>query len=298
MAVSSFIRGLLPPIVGRIRKTRAGWLSWRVRRSAIFTEEARPHDLPAELLVSLTSYPARFETLDLTLRSLINQTVKPDRILLWIAHGDLAQIPARVRALESFGISITGCEDLRSYKKLIPALEAHPGAYIVTADDDVYYPPDWLETLVKNVDPAAPAILCHRAHRVPVSAGGELAPYLDWEFDVQDQRARKPSTDIVATGAGGVLYPPDCLDPRVSDRELFQRLCPDGDDLWFYWCARMAGTPYRKVGSRMRLITWPDSQSTALWVSNECGGNDRMIRALEAEFGAAPRKRKLGLACE
>jgi hypothetical protein len=36
----------------------------------------------------------------------------------------------------------------------------------------------------------------------------------------------------------------------------------------------------------MRLVNWPASQSSALGFDNgDGGGNDRMIRALEAELG-------------
>lgn len=255
-----------------------------------FPRQGRSHGLDGNLVVSLTSYPPRYSTLHMTLACLLDQSVKADRTILWVARDDMSLLPDAVRRLEVGGLEIRGCDDLRSYKKLIPALEAYPDAYIVTADDDVYYGPDWLETLVRKVDPAAPAVLCHRAHGVAATTGGKLAPYLDWEFDVQDESARMPSGDIVGTGAGGVLYPPHALHPMVSDRALFQRLCPHGDDLWFYWCARMAGTPYQKVGGSMRVITWRGSQETALWDANQSGGNDRMIRALEAEFGPVLRQ--------
>ena len=37
----------------------------------------------------------------------------------------------------------------------------------------------------------------------------------------------------------------------------------------------------------MRLVTWPGSQESTLWETNREGGNDRMVQALEAEFGTA-----------
>lgn len=244
--------------------------------------QGRPHGLGGELIVSLTSYPPRFPTLHRTIRSLLDQTVRPDRLILWIAHVDLGLLPKRVNRLQARGLEIRTCDDLLSYKKLIPALEVFPDAFVATADDDTYYPSDWLETLVDGVDRST--ITCHRAHRLVSDGNGKLAPYLDWEFDVQDDQAREPSTDLVPTGVGGILYPPHALDPIVTDRSLFQGLCPHGDDLWFYWCARMAGTPCRKVGHRMRRISWEGTQDSALWNANERGGNDRMIRALQAEF--------------
>jgi hypothetical protein len=220
--------------------------------------------------------------LHLTLACLLDQTVKADRVILWVAHDDRRLLPKRVVRLERRGLEIRNCDDLRSYKKLIPALEAFPAAFVATADDDTYYSADWLELLVDGVD--ASTITCHRAHRLVLDADGKLAPYLDWDFDVQDGRARARSIDLLPTGVGGVLYPPHSLHPMVTDRSLFEALCPDGDDLWFYWCARMAHTTARKVGGRMRLIDWEGTRHNALWNSNSLGGNDRMISALQAKF--------------
>ena len=105
----------------------------------------KPHELGAPLIVTLTSYPPRFPTLGATLRSLLDQTVQADRTILWLAEQDLALLPDDVIVLKDFGLEIRTCADLRSYKKLIPALQAFPDAWFATADDDVYYRPDWLE---------------------------------------------------------------------------------------------------------------------------------------------------------
>jgi len=245
----------------------------------------REHALPGELIVSLTSYPARFPTLHLTLACLLDQTVRADRTILWVARNDAPELPETVRVLEDRGLEVRLCDDLRSYKKLVPALQAFPDAFIATADDDIYYPRHWLERLVAGALVTPEVITCHRAHRIRLDAQGRLKPYVQWAFDVQDVAARRPSTDLLPTGAGGILYPPQSLDNRVTDRSLFERLCPDGDDLWFYWCARMAGTKHKKVGGKLPLIPWRGKQQSALWQSNECGGNDMAIAALQTEFG-------------
>ena len=283
----------MPGIAGRaVRYARSrvrnvlGWgARLAARRRLKRPRPGRRHGLAGELIVSLTSYPARYDTLHLTLGCLLDQSLKADRTILWVAHDDIDELPPQVRELKRHGLEIRPCEDLRSFKKLIPAIHAFPDAFIVTADDDLYFPANWLETLVDGVEPGKPAVVCHRAHRRRQSADGRLAPYLEWEFDVQDERARQPSVDIMPTSGAGALYPPHSLHPQVRNRALFQRLCPDGDDLWFYWCARMAGTPIRKVGGRMMLITWAGSQDQSLWTDNRQGGNDRMIKALIDEYG-------------
>jgi hypothetical protein len=281
------IAGRAARFVRRLGRNVLGWgARFGARRRLRRPRPGKRHGLGGELIVSLTSYPARYDTLHLTLGCLLDQSIEADRTILWIAHQDVGQLPAAVRELERRGLEIRSCDDLRSFKKLVPALEAFPSAFIATADDDIHYPRDWLETLVAGSE--AGVITCHRAHRMKRAPDGRLLPYLDWSFDIQDAGSGSPSADILPTGVGGVLYPPDCLDPRATDREMFERLCPHGDDLWFYWCARTAGTLYRKVGGKFRAMPWPGTQDSSLWTSNEAGGNDRMIRALEAEFGPLP----------
>lgn len=243
------------------------------------------HGLPHRLVVSLTSYPPRFGGLHLTLQSLLQQTVRPDHLVLWIAHADIGRIPPKVQALAAQGVEIRACEDTRSYKKLVPAIETFPDASIVTADDDVYYPPDWLATLAAGVDPAEAVVVCHRVNRILREPDGALRPYDTWPDDVQDDAARRPSTDLMPIGVGGVLYPPNSLVPDVTDKTLFQKLAPDNDDLWFFWSARRADTRIKKVGGRFPRVTWPRSQRGHLFSLNQFGGNDRQIADLIAAFG-------------
>jgi hypothetical protein len=246
--------------------------------------DRRLHSLPGELVVSLTSYPPRFPTLHLTLRSLLMQSVRPDRLALWIAHADMPLLPSKVRDLETFGMEVRECDDLKSYKKLVPSIECFPRSFIVTADDDLYYPPDWLSVLIDGFRAEAPAILSRRAVRLKRSSRG-LAPFKEWEHDVQDARARELSNDLMPETGGGALYPPGSLSEKVTDRTLFERLAPSGDDLWFYWCARLAGTQVRKVGDSLVVTGWSGSAASALWNENQLGRNDDMVRALEKEFG-------------
>lgn len=274
---------LPPPALHRLR-----W--WRARLQAFRAGLAsggrrRPHGLRAPLIVSLTSYPARFATLHLTLASLLRQNLAADATILWIAEADMAKVPPRVRAMEAEGLTIRRCEDLRSYKKLIFALEENPAAFIVTADDDIYYPPDWLGQLVRAFDPAQPTINCMRAHRLRTGRDGRIAPYQSWGWEVRDPDAQRPSVDLLPTGNGGILYPPGSLDPRVADRDLFRALAPTADDLWFYWMGRLAGSRYKLASRAFRLIAWPYPEEDTLAGQNIAGGNDRQIRALEERFG-------------
>ncbi|MPS70296.1 MAG: glycosyltransferase [Novosphingobium sp.] len=276
-----FIFAVLPrPVAIRL------WTGRQYRRYAgRYPEgERRPHPLRAPLIVSLTSFPPRYPTLHLTLRSLLRQDTVPDRIVLWLARGDEESLPAAVRELLDGRVELRLVDDVRSYKKLVYALGAFPEAYIATADDDVFYKPSWLTELVDGQAGTKGVITCLRAHRLEMGAGGALARYADWGWDVQDDAAHAPSIDLMPTGIGGVLYPPGCFHPNVTERELYERYAPSADDLWFYWCARRAGALYRKVGPRFVQMTWDFSQASRLYDDNMLQ-NDAQISALVNRFG-------------
>lgn len=246
---------------------------WPLRR------KGRPHGLPSDLVVSLTSYPARFPTLHLTLRCLLSQTIAPDRVILWVTLEDAKHLPKSVNELKLHGLEIRFCKDIRSYKKIVPALLAFPAAYIVTADDDVYYSKRWLEQLVEKAGERT--VVCHRGHAVALNERGRIEPYSEWSFDVAGQ-----SEMLFPTGVGGVLYGPKSLSPEATDEETFTSLCPQGDDIWLFWMGRRAGSTYVKTLNHWTELSWRGSQTSALHLTNVgTGRNDEQIRKITERYG-------------
>jgi hypothetical protein len=202
--------------------------------------------------------------------------MRADKIVLWIANDDLEVLPDKVKAFQAFsGVEILGCEDLGPFKKLLPALERFPQAFVVTADDDLFYRRDWLETLVVGYD--GRSITC--LWGTPVRGGKP-----DWHA----LAANGPPTNAVIPGSGaGTLFPPCRLHPMVTDAQ-FSVLCPSGDDLWYYHMALKAGSKIRKVG-RFRLIHWPGTQQSGLFQRNWLAGeNEAMFCRLQEALPLHP----------
>jgi len=241
------------------------------------------HSLPGELIVSLTSYGPRFKSLRATLECLLCQSVRPDRVILWVAHEDLASLPKIVTALTGHGLEIRETGDIGPYKKIIPALREFPAAFIVTADDDLYYAPDWLKDLIESWDGHRKQIVCHRAHFIRADGKGMLLPYNEWK-----QCVKKPKTSPVLfpTGGAGVLYPPESLAKEAVDESQFMGLAPRADDLWLYWMGRRAGAHYKLARRMHGILTWPGTQKIALRDENQGqNGNDIKIGNLIRHYG-------------
>jgi hypothetical protein len=245
----------------------------------------RPHLLPGKLVVSLTSHPPRFGTLALTLRSLLRQTIKADHTILWIAHADMPLLPKNVIDLKKAGLEIRATEDLKSYLKIIPALEAFPDAFICTADDDLYYWSTWLEELIDRRDSSDRTVTCHRAHEITLDPLGRLQPYGEWLNDVP---FRGTAIDLFPTGAMGALYPPGTLSHNAEDRAAALELCPKADDIWLYWIGQRNGARYKTVGRHRQHVMWPSAREVTLWAYNSEGGNDIQIRNMAQRYGYPP----------
>jgi hypothetical protein len=235
------------------------------------------------VVISLTSYPPRFDTLHLTLKSLLAQSFVADRIVLWIAHADMALLPSAVTDLQRAGLDIVACDDIKSYKKMIPLLQQGSNTVIVTADDDVFYWRDWLQQLVQARDPDKLEVICHRMHRVKLNGAGLPVSYNEWEFETGNAESSRLN---FPTGIGGVLYPPNVFGPEVLNVAAFTSLCPRGDDIWFWWMARTHGATFKRVPQMNEVHCWEGSQDVALWKDNLVGKfNDDQIRAMIGAYG-------------
>jgi hypothetical protein len=287
MGLRSQIGALVAPLRERAQRRTMEMAAYRAIARFPAVKGAR-HPLPGELIVSLTSHPPRYATLPMTLKSILDQKVRPDRTILWIGHQDWDALTPDILRLRDFGLSIAGCDDVRSYNKIIPTLERYPDAFIITVDDDLYYSPENVRRLTEGYLSGEPAICARRAHRIARRADGGMASYAMWEMGYIAPPGEPPSTTrLFPTGIGGVLYPPGSLAAETTDRSLFTQLCPNADDLWLYWMGRRAGSLYRQVGPVFPQIMWDGSQDVSLYSSNAAGGNDTQIAALEAHFGIA-----------
>ena len=242
------------------------------------------HTLPNALIVSLTSFPPRFEKLELTIKGLLCQKIKPDKIILWIANNDLYLLPKVINMLsERYDIfEIKTYQDIGSYKKLIPSLKLYPSSYIVTADDDVYYPKEWLGRLIEHITSSTPIIIAHRTHELTFDKANKVNSYAHWNNCCET----KMSSYLMGTGIGGIVYPPNSFSPEVVNEDAFVSLCGNADDLWFFWMSRLNGTPTKWSGYNFNIVTWLGTNETGLASSNVSRGrNDACIKNMLSKYG-------------
>ena len=239
-----------------------------------------------KLIVSLTSFPERLYDIHFCIYSILNQTLKPDEIILWLATNQFPNgeqdIPQNVLTLKKFGLQIKWCDDIKAYKKLIPALKEYPDDLIVTADDDLFYPEDWLESLYEEHKQNPSNIICQRSRRISFNNNDSLKSYDEWKLN--DGEVKESFFNFSTNGAGS-LFPPHSLYSDVSNKNLFEKLCPNADDVWIWAMALLNRTKIKGVKNNMVDLTYVNLarelniiNEKTLYSSNFDGGNDLQIK--------------------
>lgn len=191
------------------------------------------------LIVSLTSIEPRLNTLHLVIKSLLTQTELPEKIILWLNNDLKEKLPGNLKKLQSDLFQIKYSPLNCSHRKLIHTLELYPSEVIVTCDDDIIYRKEWLSLLYKMYQKNPKNIIANRAVHINHDSNGNPLPFKQW---------RKPLNGIinpmafVPIGVWGVLYPPYSLHKKVLEEELFLKLTPKADDLWFKAMSVLNGT--------------------------------------------------------
>ena len=240
-----------------------------------------------ELVVSLTTYDKRLYSVALTIESIMQGSLKPNRIILWL-QDDLKDVilPNSIKKQMERGLEVYYTKNILSYKKIIPTLLLCQESLIVTIDDDVLYEYDTLDRLFMAYCKNPSFIYGCRVKKIGINNKGIIEPYQSWTI-MEDVGI--PSNLNMCIGVGGVLYPAHCFSDEVFNEEAFMRLCPHGDDLWFWLMAKEKGFKAVKVythhSNGIDYISNVGVQDISLRRDNvHKNGNDLQFMSLAKEY--------------
>ena len=237
----------------------------KLTESGITTEKRTP-----KIIVSLTTYPGRIDIVYKTITTLLQQTMKPDEVYLWLAEEQFPDknLPKTLTNVEKFGLTIKWCNDIRSYKKLIPTLRENPEDIIITFDDDYYYDKDTVKSLYEEHLKYPNCVIGTRAMRLIPDKKNHKFNLIRRSYIYDDTYL--PSYLNTTIGFGGVLYPPHSLSTDVLDESVFMTTIPTNDDMWFWANEVKNGTKIVPLKNGYKLKHYPieDSQKTGLYQIN------------------------------
>lgn len=191
-------------------------------------------------IVSLTSFPKRLSNLWLVIESLKHQTIRPEKIILYLSNQEVnarKDIPNSLLNEEDdiFEIRFRDME-LRAHGKYYYSMSDFPNKNIVTVDDDVIYDPMMLESLLRGHEIYPNDVISNQSCQILQDESGGVKPYKEWKrlLDSDFNYGYCSLCNLIPMGVGGVLYPPSVLYKDALNYELFKELSFLADDLWLY----------------------------------------------------------------
>lgn len=236
-----------------------------------------------KIIVSLTSYPKRIRGIRKVLDSIMAQTYKPDKVVLYLSEEQFAEkkLPVNVSAYFSQGLEIHWCQnDMKSHKKYLYAFREYPNDYIITIDDDFYYEEHMIEELVQYIDRFPKCILARRTHLITAKRDGSISSYEKWWGECMHYIGM-PHMDLFAVGCAGILYPPHLLSDEVFNTDNIKKYCMYADDIWLKIMELISNVPIVQVSTRLLDKFDEEFAQDGLYQQhNGNGGNDRQLYKL------------------
>ncbi len=251
-------------------------------------EEIRRH----KIIVSFTSYPKRFSIIHLVVKSIAYQSMRADKIVLYLSKEECdGKEPTELDILKKYGVEIVLVnENLKPHNKYYYAMKQYPDDIIITLDDDVIYPRKLIRKLYESYEEYPEFISAARVHRIKKNLDGTLKPYNEWEYECT--ACNIPSNMLIATGVGGVLYPPGILPDMTFDIQNIKRLCIGADDIWLKFMEFIDGKKVVYVpGANRHIWSVENYAKEGLREQNvKNGKNDIYIQNIMEYYGILPEQ--------
>lgn len=236
------------------------------------------------IVVSLTSFPGRINRVWLVIETILRQSLKPDKIILWLSKEQfpsLELLPLKLLNQRDRGLEIRLMEgDIRSHKKYFYSLKEFPADYILIVDDDIFYRTSMIEDLYKYSLRYPFTVISQYGFQM-AWVDGNLKPYIFWSR----KNGITPNLNSFFGSGGGTLFPPNSLAPDITNMSLFMSITPTADDVWLNAMCRLNRT--KVVITKSYLIFLPVIYLNNITLSSINLGlnlNDKQINSVREYF--------------
>lgn len=236
------------------------------------------------IVCSLTTYPGRIHECFYAIKTILLQSVSPNRIVLWLAASQFPdrKLPEKYKKLIDLGLEIRYCDDIRSHKKYFYMLqEQKPNELVITFDDDIIYHPDTIKRAFDAHKKYPTCIVCNDAKEILLTNNSTLASYNKWRKVTDGTKIPSVYRYSIMTGSG-CLYPYGIMPKQTFSVDKIKEIAYTADDLWITFTAKAFGLEVIPTEIIARIYTTINhSQTTHLAQVNCLGdGNDNTIKSM------------------
>lgn len=179
------------------------------------------------IVASMTTYGERVKTCLPAIKSIVEQTLKPEKIIINIPIPDLINVPKELQELAQKNIVdiIPILDDWGVHDKWINASKLYFDKCIFLFDDDVIYDSTLIQRMYLwwQINPGC--VISTRCRIIAIDDTGNVAPYSTWPLYNQEQGVAY--RNFLPTNVGGVMIPPYVLENAIDYDKIKEALFDD-----------------------------------------------------------------------
>ena len=210
-------------------------------------------------VISIATYGHREKWLHLTIESMLRSGISSGQIYVWLDDPFGRNLPRGLRRLHRQGVSVQFLpSEHRSHKKWVgPA--RNPDLFYrgcIIADDDFFYPKNWLRRLQEEIARDAAGVHVWRCKTIAFDSDGQLKSYKNWKLGGSNgSLARR---NFATLGAGSFLPKSLILALAVDlSKNIHLELAPTADDVWINLILLRTGLTVNPL--TLDYVNWPQN---------------------------------------
>lgn len=226
-----------------------------------------------DVYISMTILPSRILKTRKCIESLIKQSYLPDKIFVWLPKNckrDKTKVEKIPAWFNHELIDVRHVEDKGSITKIYYSLLKEKGkdCSIISVDDDVQYPMNFIKNLHANSKMYKNGVICYRGRSFKKGTLDYNTSHL-----IRGTEISRPKKVDIVTGTWGALYKPHFFD------EEFFNLNHKGsmyftDDIWISGHLARKKVPIYVVPINQPIQPLPQHAINPLWDLNKSGKNN------------------------
>ena len=259
-----------------------------IRKEKLPQNPLNTEDRNEKVIVSLTSYPARIPYVHLAIKSLMLQSYKPDRIILWLAEEQFPDkaLPKELMDLCEYGLEIIWMHDIYGHKKyLYPVINQKDNEVVITYDDDIIYSKNSIKRLMKTHKKFPGCLVCERGQTIDFS---QLDNPGKWKTH-SSRGIKKPTYSMNPSPGGGCLIPKGAFYKDACNEEKIRQFAYKNDDLWYMFMCAEQGTKIIKTRKNHRTFSVITGSQVEQMATENIGNNRNaaIMEGLREEYPTA-----------
>lgn len=256
----------IPFFGGVLYRALSRYARKQVRKIDISSLSLNKEPRDTTLTFTLTSFPARIDTVQYTLRTLFDQSMKPDRVVLWLAAEEFegVEMPDSIKEFQKIGLEVRFCENMFGHKRYYKLIEEQKdNELIVMFDDDILFPKYLVERLYTTWENFPDCVICERGQVLTFNGDKVLNPGR-WS-SISKVGIQSPSYRLLASPGGGCLFPPKALYKDANNTEIIKKYAFKTGDIWLMFMTVQNDVKVVRTHRYHRtFIQYEDQQSVQL----------------------------------